>query len=315
MKKQVISEKDKESMPDTYIRNPITNKYVKRTSVTGKRIVEAEVNGKEYRKTDAMMVLVDFLLENDLIEKEVLISAISDSCKKDKSYKKVLSKEVLIWAGVSNKDKKKTISAKNGYMRYCEEIHDKVHSEVMDMITNGSIKENEKFTTMSSIKGRMWRELSDTKKDEYNKQFKEEKERLLKEAGIEVSPKNDTKRTTGFILFKEDNKDRICNENDLDINDKDDRKKLTGLISDEWKSHKESKDEVFNKYSELAKSKNSKNSVRKSEPESKLRSAKIKKKVSDSEKDSDSDSESEIELELVESEVEKEDSDSDNDEY
>jgi hypothetical protein len=241
-----LSEDDKKTDIVNYILNPNTEKFVKRDTPLGKKLVKAEESGEEFPKTmteTERLILVVQTLQDEL---DLENSAIKNSLK---SIATELPRGFpVIWGG-----KQKTTrlpdhpkQPSNAYIFFTKAIRQNVVEANPDLSN----------TEVVSMMAKMWKETKDEDRTEYNQEAAEDKERYEAEMKIfeaehpdqaraKSSPGKPTK-ATAYHKYCEENREEVKKENpDMD------GKEITSLLAEQWEDVKKDDDEHA-KYQKLA---------------------------------------------------------------
>jgi hypothetical protein len=241
-----LSEEDKKADTVTYILNPNTDKYVKRDTPLGKKLVKAEENGEEVPKTMTeterlilvVQTIVDQLVLEDSAIKAALKPIVSDL---PRGFP-------VVWGG-----KQKTARSpdhpkqpSNAYIFFTKAVRQSVVG------ANPGLSNTE----IVSLMAKMWKETADEDRTEYNDLAAEDKERYESEmkvfeaehpdqARAKSSPGKPTK-ATAYHKYCEENRDTVKEENpELD------GKAITKLLAEQWEEVKKDENELT-KYQALA---------------------------------------------------------------
>ena len=241
-----LSEEDKKADTDNYILNTNTDKYVKRDTPLGKKLVIAEQTGQEIPKTitetDRLILVVQTLKDQlELKDSAIKVSLKSISGELPRGFP-------VVWGG-----KQKTVRSpdhpnhpNNAYIFYTKAIRQSV-SEANPELSN---------TEIVSMMAKMWKDTVEVDRKEYNELAAEDKERYEAEMKIfeaehpdqaraKSSPGKPTK-VTAYHKYCEENRETLKADNpDLD------GKAINKLLAEKWDEIKKDKNEV-NKYQELA---------------------------------------------------------------
>lgn len=224
-----LSEEDKKTDNINYILNPNTDKYVKRDTPLGKKLVKAEENGEEVPKTvtetERLILVVQTLVDQLGLED----SAIKASLKPIGVY--LPRGFPVAWGG-----KQKTARSpdhpkqpSNAYIFFTKAVRQSV-VEANPGLSN---------TEIVSLMAKMWKETAEEDRTEYNDLAAEDKERYETEmkvfeadhpdqARAKSSPGKPTK-ATAYHKYCEENREAVKLENkDLD------GKAVTKLLAEQW---------------------------------------------------------------------------------
>jgi hypothetical protein len=241
-----LSEEDKKTDTVNYIFNPNTNKYVKRGTPLGKKLVKAEQTGEEIPKTmtetERLILVIQTLVDQLGLED----SAIKISLKP-------ISGELPRGFPVEWGGKQKTARSpdhpkqpSNAYIFYTKAVRQSVVDANPDLSN----------TDIVSMMAKMWKLTSEEDRTEYNQLAEEDKIRYEEEMKIfeaehpdqaraKSSPGKPTK-ATAYHKYCEVNRDALKEENpDLD------GKSITKLLAEQWEEVKKDEDEHA-KYQALA---------------------------------------------------------------
>ena len=234
-----LSEEDKKADTANYIYNPNTEKYVKRDTPLGKKLVKAEETGEEIPKTmteTERLILIVQTLQNQL---ELEDSAIKVALK---SVDKELPRGFPVAWGGKQKSARSPDHPKqpsNAYIFFTKAVR----PSVVD--ANSGLSNTE----VVSLMAKMWKDTPEEDRTEYNQLAAEDKERY--EAEMEVferehpdqaraksSPGRPTK-ATAYHKYCETNRESLKEEHpDLD------GKAITKLLAEKWKDIQKDADEV-----------------------------------------------------------------------
>jgi len=240
-----LSENDKKNNPN-YILNPNTNKYVKRETPYGKKLVNAEKTGEEVPKTmteTERLILVVQTLQNHF---EFEDSAIKTSLKP-------INTELprgfpVAWGGKpkSTRSPDRPKQPSNAYIYFTQAVRQSV-MEANEGLSN---------TAIIALMGKMWKETPAADRTEYVLLAEQDKLRYEEEKKIFIAEHPDQARSgsnsekptrvNAYHKYCEENRDKVKKDNP----DADGRV-IAGILSDQWDEVKKDKTELA-KYQELA---------------------------------------------------------------
>lgn len=240
-----LSEEDKKADTANYIFNPNTEKYVKRDTPLGKKLVKAEETGEEVPKTmtetERLILVVQTLVDHG-VEDSFVKAALS-------SIEKELPRGFpVVWGG-----KQKTVRSpdhpkqpSNAYIFYTKAVRQSI-KEANPGLNN---------TELVSLMAKMWNDTTEEDRAEYNELAAQDKARYDREmevferehpdqARAKSSPGKPTKATAYHKYCETHREDLKAEHPDLD------GKAITKLLADQWEEVKKDKDEEA-KYQALA---------------------------------------------------------------
>lgn len=224
-----LSEEDKAADPENFIYNPESKKHVKRDSAMGKKLMQAEKNGKQVVTETGRLILFIQTLQDQLgLEDSVIKAALTS----DEAVKAEMPRAFpAAWGG-----KQKTARSPehpkhptNSFLFFNKAVRESV------VEANPGIKGSE----ILSIISKMWKETAEEDKAEYiaaaaadRLRYEAEMEKYEKEHPEEArksSPGNDRpKKTTAYTLFQPDCRKTLESEYP-DLNGKEITKKIAEM--------------------------------------------------------------------------------------
>jgi hypothetical protein len=245
-----LTEADKAADLETYILNPATKKHVKRDTVLGKKLVEAEESGETVEKAMTETERLIFLVKHIQAELDIADDTMKAVMEKVVDH---LPRGFPATLGGKHKEPRHEEHPKgpsNAYIFFTMAVRESTVAANPDLSN----------TEIVSLMAKMWKETPEDARTEYEAKAAADKERYETEmAAFETkypeearastkaasTPEKPTK-ATAYLMFCRENREQAKADND-----ELDGKEITKLLAEQWAEVKEDKDELA-KYQAMA---------------------------------------------------------------